>query len=130
MVITLSVANESNRNFTYHGENKYFLSQGKTIESANKNMYKYLRGIYYYFESEVNICNQDLTELLYTQFSPQWCEGECWTDLFPEFTFIRSDRAGIIEISQEMFDKIIEYTSQKANNNRNDQEKEPEQIER
>ena len=56
MVITLTVANESNKDFSYHGQDRYFLSQGKTIESA-----------------------------------------------------IRRNRAGIIEISKEMFDKIIEH---------------------
>ena len=40
MVITLTVANESNKDFSYHGQDRYFLSQGKTIESANKNMYE------------------------------------------------------------------------------------------
>lgn len=108
MVITLTVANESNKDFTYHGENRYFLSQGRTIDSANNNMYEFLCKEYEYFESEIDICNSDLTELLHTQFSRQWCDGVCWMDLFPEFTFVRSNKAGITEISQEMFDKIIE----------------------
>ena len=109
MVITLTVANESNKDFTYHGQDRYFLSQGRTIDSANNNMYKFLCKEYEYFESEIDICNLDLTELLHTQFSRQWYDGECWMDLFPEFTFVRANRAGITEISQEMFDKIIEY---------------------
>lgn len=109
MVVTLTVVNESNNDFTYHGEDRYFLSQGRTIDSANKNMYKYLCKEYEYFESEIDICNLDLTELLHTQFSRQLCYEECWIDLFPEFVFIKNNRAGIVEISQEMFDKIIEY---------------------
>ena len=109
MVITLTVANESNKDFSYHGQDRYFLSQGRTIESANKNMYKYLRKEYLYFEYEIDVCNSDLSELLNKQFSRQWCNGECWLDLFPDFSFIRGNRAGIIEISQEMFDEIIEY---------------------
>ena len=113
MIITLNVANESNKDFTYHGCDRYFLSQGRTVQSANRNMYNHLRKEYKYFEYEINVCHPDLMELLYTQFSPQWCEGECWADLFPEFTFIRSNRAGIVEIPQEMYDKIIEHLAER-----------------
>lgn len=107
MAITLTVANESNRDFTYHGQDRYFLSQDKTIESANENMYKFLCKEYDYFEHETNVCNADLSDFLHTQFAKESCDDENWSDLFPEFTFIDNNESGITEISQEMFDEII-----------------------
>lgn len=106
MVITVTVANESNSDYSYHGTDRYFLSQGRTVDSAKKNMYKFLCKKYNFFEYET--LNSDVSELLHIQFSRQWCEGECWADLFPNFTFIRANRAGVIEISKELYDMIME----------------------
>lgn len=106
MVITLTTAKD-------HAQDKdrYFLSQGRTIGSANENMYKFLRKEFPCIESNIDVCKADISGLLYEQFSRQWCKGECWMDLFPDFTFVRANRAGIKEISQKMYDKIIEYAN-------------------
>lgn len=114
MVMTLTVTNESNRDFTYHGQDRYFLSQGRTIESANKNMEKFLRKEFSYFESEINTVGIDIMDFLIGKFTrwqngkDTWEDNESWTNQFSDFTFPRHNKAGIVEISQKMFDKIIE----------------------
>ena len=54
MVITLNVANESNEDFSFHGEDSYFLSVGETLESCRNSFMEYLKQRWYYYEFEDN----------------------------------------------------------------------------
>ena len=109
MVITLTVANEMGRN-----EDSFYLSQGRTIESANNNMYRYLCKQWHEFEYQSE--TTDVSEFLHNKFArwqngrDTWKDEDSWTNRFPDFTFIRPNRAGIIEISQEMYDEILAGT--------------------
>jgi len=114
MVITLTVANESNVDFTYHGKGRYFLSQGKSVESANRNMHRHLCKEFEFFESSIDTLDADISDFLRSKFE-RWQDGEdiwnnedSWVNQFSGFTFPRNNKAEIIEISEEMFDRIIE----------------------
>ena len=109
----LTVANESNEDFTFHGPDEYYISQGRTFQSASNNMIKYLRRIHRYFEFENDVVGQDITEFLRNKFA-RWQDGKdtwedqnSWTNQFT-FKFPRSNRAEIIEISPDMFNSIVE----------------------
>ena len=113
MVMTLTVASELNTSNPWgHDNDRYFLSQGKTIESANKNMYKYLCKEYDLFEyiSE----NKDIMSFLLSKFArwqngkDTWTDEESWSNQFSDFTFPRNNKAEIVEISEEMYEAIIE----------------------
>ncbi len=103
MVITLTAADIS-------GDNRYFLSQGRTTASAVRNMHEYLCGKYNSFTCDS--CDKDLSEFLYGKFqrwqngNDTWKDSESWSCMFPDFTFPRSNRAEIVEISHEMYDRM------------------------
>ena len=107
MVITLT----ETRDQVGSDNKRYFLSQGETVESANRNIRKHLCGrqdsVAYNFRGE------DLSNFLYGKFArwqdgkDTWKDSESWSVRFSDFTFPRSNRAEIVEISREMFDEIL-----------------------
>ncbi len=108
MVITLNVANESNSDYTNHGEDAFYLSQGKSRESCTKNFVKHLKDQWDYYEYEADETRSDISGFLHIEFSRWHKSEENWADIFPDFCFPRSNRAAVIEISREMHDLIIE----------------------
>lgn len=109
MAIVLTVANESNENYTYHGADGYYLSKGKTVESAKNNIYVFICKQYEFFEYESNAFEFDIKDLMLAEFEKQY-EGECWSDVFSEsiLDFITEDGEGTIEIPEEVYNLILE----------------------
>ena len=111
MVLTLTVACETNRDFSCDGEDLYLLSQGRTIKSANKNAYKYLCKIFDVFKYESE--NVDLTDFLKGKFArwqdgkDTWLDEDSWCNQF-DLTFPRNNRAEVVEISKDMYEAIME----------------------
>ena len=105
MVITLTEACE------FEHDDRYFISQGRTIASANKNAYKHLCKEYDTFEFESY--KKDITDFLYTNYA-RW-EGtkdsledpNSWTNRFPELRFIYPNKAMVVEISKDLYEEIM-----------------------
>lgn len=114
MVLTLTVASELDVKDPFgEGNNRYFLSQGRTVASANKNIYKYLCKIYdNYFKYDSG--SIDLMFFLQAKFArwqnnkDTWKDEDSWTNQFKDFSFPPCNRAGIVEISAEMYNRITE----------------------
>lgn len=106
MIMTLNIVNESSSDFTYHGESHYLLSQGKTIESANNNVLRYCKQYWDFFEYELNL-KEDVLPFLLNRFSEHCNNGDDWREDF-NFTFPKSNQAKVVEISEEMFNRIMD----------------------
>lgn len=114
MIILRVVANESNSDYTSHGEDIHFLVQGKTIQSCTKRAIAYLNKLYYYFEYEID--ETDYMNFLYTEFSRWHKSPDNWTNLY-SFTFIKPNQAGIMHIEEDMYNQILEdYEDYYVNN--------------
>lgn len=100
MVIIYAVANQS-----HSDEDCYFLSQGRTVQSATKNLYKELQRRWDSFEYEVG--QVDVSPLLYKHFSLNWSDGDYWGDDF-DLCLPRPDRADVIEIDADLYEKILD----------------------
>ncbi len=112
MINILCVANESDRDYEYHGEDNYFIVQGRTLESCKKNFLKYIRGYWYHYEYEFNECKTDkcdgdINAFLRREFSDKHETDDNWCDLF-DFCLPKPNHAGVVEITQEMHNMILE----------------------
>lgn len=77
-----------------------FISQGRTVESAVKNALKKYKGV------QKGIWEYDIFSLIGKKFSRQWCEGDYWGEDFPELCFPKPNKAGIVVIAPELYERI------------------------
>lgn len=108
------------------GDNYYFLSYGRTKESATKRAIKLLNKMWCTYEFQIHDKKCDLMDFLLTKHW-EFCrtcelnnpnidkeEQEKWLDLFEDndFTFPTAGRAGTIDVNQNLFDELIGYICQ------------------
>lgn len=104
MVQIIGFVDSKNKNG--EAEERYFISQGRTIQSACKNFRRFAKSLNGYRDNAWDYVEKDAVDVIATKFSKRWCDGDYWGDKYPDLCFPKSNKIGIIEISLDLYNNI------------------------
>lgn len=113
MVQIIAVANKVDNCCNPISADAYFLSQGKTVKSAEKNLFSELKKSMVNYSVEVFKLGEksDVMPIIYRQFS-RWADGERWNDIFPDLCLPRPHRSSVMEIEKKLYDKTVSFAKE------------------